>query len=148
MTNEDYAILKANQRAARGEMKPYYTAELGWTPEGIAEQERRKKEPRRGRQNKLEAAFQREVLEGCVAWFDFEAMKFRLADGAWYTPDFPTQGADGTFTIFEVKGHWREAARVRIKVAADKYPFAFVAVTKDRKTGEWVYERISGRGTA
>jgi len=45
----------------------------------------------------------------------------------------------GWFEIHETKGHWREAARVRIKVAADLYPwFKFVAVKWDKK--QWVYE--------
>lgn len=104
-------------------------------------------EPRRGTMNKLEARFRDEVLAGKVRWYDFEAVKFRLADGAWYTPDFVVQDAHGLYCFYEVKGFWREAARVRIKVAADKYPFPFIAVTRNRKTGEWEYERFSGRAS-
>ncbi len=105
---------------------------------------------RRGCMNKLEERYMREVLErdkrsGGLLWYDFEPIKLRLADGAWYTPDFAVQGFNGWLEIHEVKGFWREAARVRIKVAAEKYPYRFVAVTHNRKTGEWEYERFYGR---
>ena len=30
--------------------------------------------------------------------------------------------------LHEVKGHWQDDARVKIKVAAEQYPFRFVAV--------------------
>lgn len=107
--------------------------------------------PRRGRLNKLEARFQREFLQrkrdkGDLLWYDFEALKFRLADGAWYTPDFVSEDMHGSMVAWETKGFWREAARIRIKVAADKYPWIrFIAVTRDRRTGEWVFEHFQGR---
>lgn len=62
---------------------------------------------------------------GDVAWFKYEGLKLRLADGSYYTPDFPQVLADGTVVIDEVKGHWREAARVRFKSAIEQYPFVF-----------------------
>jgi hypothetical protein len=90
---------------------------------------------------------------GEVSWWAFETMRFRLADGAWYKPDFAVVvtfqfqadgqlWVDSKLELHEVKGHWREAARVRIKVAADRHPFRFVAVT--RKGGQWQYETIRG----
>jgi hypothetical protein len=44
----------------------------------------------------------------------------------------------------EVKGHWEEDARVKIKVAASIYPFRFIAVTaRARKDGGgWVLEEF------
>jgi hypothetical protein len=72
-------------------------------------------------------------------------MKLQLGRGAWYTPDFAVLNLDRTFEFFEVKGFWREAARVRIKVAASKYPFfTFTAVKKDKDVG-WIYEIIGGK---
>jgi len=106
---------------------------------------------RRGVPNKWERRFRDEVLEprrrvGEIRWYDFEAVKFRLADGAWYTPDFIAHEAV-RIVAYEVKGHWREAARVRIKVAAEKYPtLKFVAVTRDHR-GVWQYECFHGRGS-
>lgn len=130
---------------------PYHTKGIGLNPFGNAEKERMAvPKPRRGSMNKLEARFANEVLRpqrvSCeIIWWDFEPFKVRLADGAWYTPDFAAIDTVG-LVLFECKGFWREAARVRIKVAADKYPFRFVAVTYDRKTGEWQYENFTGRG--
>jgi hypothetical protein len=105
---------------------------------------------RRGRMNKLEARYQREILEpdqqhGVIRWFEFEPIKLRLADGAWFTPDFGFLDAMGEIGFVEVKGFWREAARLRIKVAADRYPFPFLAATRDKKTGEWQHEHFRGR---
>lgn len=57
--------------------------------------------------------------------YAFECLKLRLADGTFYTPDFFVVAADGTLEIHETKGFMREAARVRLNVAADKYPFRF-----------------------
>jgi hypothetical protein len=96
--------------------------------------------------NKLEGAYaQRLELEriaGLWQWWAYEAIKLRLANGAWYKPDFALIDAGGHFVIHETKGHWREAARVRIKVAAELFPFfKFVAVTRQlqRDGGAWVY---------
>lgn len=102
---------------------------------------------RRGRMNRLEERYAREVLEARkaaseVARYEFEALKFRLADGAYYCPDFAVWLASGALELHETKGFWREASRVRIKVAADRYPFLFVAVRRIK--GEWVYEQIGG----
>ena len=99
---------------------------------------------RRGRMNKLEQDY--EVLlmarraAGEVCWYRFEGLRFRLADGSYYTPDFVVQLADGTVELHEVKGHWREAARVRIKVAAELFPFRFLAVQRSGKT--WTVEEF------
>lgn len=97
-----------------------------------------------GTMNRLESAYDDHLgvrkLAGEVADFWFETFKFRLAEGAWYTPDFVVMLADGLLEIHETKGHWEEAARVRVKVAADKLPFAVVCIT--RKQGQWVYERL------
>lgn len=36
--------------------------------------------------------------------------------------------ANGQLEAHEVKGHWQDDARVKVKVAADQYPVRFVAV--------------------
>ena len=98
----------------------------------------------RGTMNKLESAYSDHLCvltaAGEILWWKFEGMKFRLADGAFYTPDFAVMMADGSLEIHEVKGHWEEAARVRIKVAAEIYPMRFLAITSVRK--QWVTETI------
>lgn len=69
------------------------------------------------------------------------AVKIKLANGAWYMPDFLVIRNDGTVELHETKGFWREAAKVRIKVASSMYPgIQFIVVT--RKNGQWRYERF------
>jgi len=101
---------------------------------------------RRGRLNKTERDYETILMArraaGEILWYRFEGLAFRLATGAYYRPDFVVQLADGTIECHEVKGHWREAARVRIKVAANNFPFRFVAVK--RKGKGWEVEEISG----
>jgi len=83
---------------------------------------------------------------GQIAWFAFEAVKFRLADKTFYTPDFAVMLADSTMEIHEVKGFWEDDARVKIKVAAEMFPFVFRAfkpVAKNRGGG-WEEEVFGG----
>lgn len=95
--------------------------------------------------NKLEAKYalylDEQMAFGFVARWNFEAVKLRLADGAWYTPDFRVILPDGTEEYHETKGFWREAARVRIKVAAELHPYRFIAVQwKDNAWHREVFE--------
>lgn len=76
-----------------------------------------------------------------IANWQFGSVRLHLGGGAWYKPDFIVWLSDGGVEVHEVKGHWREAARVRIKVAASKFPcWLFLAVT--RKDGVWQSEEI------
>ena len=70
---------------------------------------------------------------GEVAWYRFEGLKLRLADNTFYTPDFAVMLADGSLECHEVKGHWQDDARVKIKVAAEMYPMRFRAVRRRPK---------------
>lgn len=81
---------------------------------------------------------------GEIAWFCFEAWKFRLADNTFYTPDFAVMLADGHLECHEVKGHWQDDARVKIKVAAHQHPVRFIAVTAQSKKagGGWQVEEF------
>ena len=96
--------------------------------------------------NKTEAAYGQhlELLKqaGEVHWYGFEAVKLRLADNTFYTPDFAVVAADGVLEMHEVKGFWEDDARVKIKVAADKFPFRFVAMKAEAKKrgGGWKVE--------
>ena len=79
---------------------------------------------------------------GEVTWCKFEGVKLRLADKTFYTPDFAVLLPDGRFQLHEVKGYWMDDARVKIKVAAELYPFEFIAVKKRAKRdgGGWEVE--------
>ena len=92
--------------------------------------------------NKLEAEYSRELetakQTGLILWWAYEAIKFRLADRTFYTPDFIVMRCDGEMQAHEVKGFWEDDARVKIKVAAELFPLPFVAVMK--RKGQWVNE--------
>ena len=75
-------------------------------------------------------------LKGIIKWYGFEAMRFRLATGAFFTPDFMVQNADGTMAAHEVKGFPREAAILRYKVAAEQFPCIQFLMFRKRKVKE------------
>ena len=101
-----------------------------------------------GQMNKTEAAYAQHLElqkhAGLIQWYKFEGMKFRLADNTFYTPDFSVLNADNSMEMHEVKGFWQDDARVKIKVAADLYPFAFIAVKAKAKKngGGWEVEKF------
>lgn len=99
-----------------------------------------------GEMNATEREYAR-VLElrrqaGQIDWFKFEGITFKLADDTRYTPDFAVLNADGTLEMHEVKGHFVDDAKVKVKVAADMFPVRFVVVKKRRKKdgGGWEVE--------
>ena len=79
---------------------------------------------------------------GAVQWYGYEGMKFRLAPATFYTPDFIVLMADGMLEAHEVKGHWEDDARVKIKCAAEMFPLRFIAVKPiaKRDGGGWAVE--------
>lgn len=93
--------------------------------------------------NKTEAAYDRllaaRLQAGEIHWFAFEALKLRLADDTFYTPDFAVIEADGVLTFHEVKGHWMDDAKVKFKVAREAFPFRFRALrqVKAKLGGGW-----------
>ena len=95
-----------------------------------------------GEKNKTEESYEQylELLKrsGSIVWYEFEAIKLRLAKKTFYTPDFLVMRADGILECHEVKGHWEDDARVKVKVAAEKFPFVFRAVKKIK--GGWQEE--------
>ena len=103
---------------------------------------------KRGQMNKTEAEYaaRLELLKsaGEIQWYSFEAMKFRLADNTFYTPDFIVLCADGKLEAHEVKGYWTDDARVKTKVAAEMHPLQFIAAKKQSKKagGGWDFERF------
>lgn len=94
--------------------------------------------------SKLERDFHLKIRDQYL-YCEYEPLRLRLARNAHYTPDFITEDRDGKLIAWEVKGFWREAARVRIKVAARLFPWlTFKAVRRQRKAdgGGWDYEDI------
>lgn len=105
----------------------------------------------RGVANKTESRYSAHLearkSAGEILWYRFEGFKVRLADGAFYTPDFAVLNADGALECHEVKAGklaadgsiqmlCEEASKVRVKVAADMYPFVFLfAIERPKKAG-------------
>jgi hypothetical protein len=128
------------------------TAEfLASLPEGhpmrkaISTPKAREPRPSDGYRSKLERDYARRLefqkRDGVILWWAHEPVRLRLAGGAYYKPDFAVMYPDGRIEMHETKGFSREAARVRIKVAAEHHPFRFVVVTRDK--GEWQTETFS-----
>lgn len=93
--------------------------------------------------NKLEREFygvlRLELAGGKLKWVgEHDSVTLKLADDTRYTPDFPVLTSDDQQVFYEVKGHWRDDARVKIKVASALFPWLFVAVTK--VDGKWSFE--------
>lgn len=100
-----------------------------------------------GVMNKTEAAYEAEILKprmlaGEIIWYKFESMKFKLAKKTTYTPDFNVMLANGQMEMHEVKGFWRDDARAKIKIAAEMFPFKFVAIQKKSKKSGWTTEEF------
>jgi len=99
-----------------------------------------------GERNKTEQAYEA-MLEGMriageVLWYKFEGITLKLADNTRYTPDFFVMRNDGQLECHETKGYWRDDAKVKIKVAAELFPFRFIAVKQQAKKngGGWDYK--------
>lgn len=96
-----------------------------------------------GVMNSTEIAYCR-ILElqranGTIKEWWFEAITLKLAADCRYTPDFMVQMPDDTIEFHETKGGiWRDDSRVKIRVAADKFPFRFRGFTYQRK--QWKEE--------
>ncbi len=93
-----------------------------------------------GERNKTEAAYET-YLEGLkqageVLWYQFEGMKFRLADNCFYCPDFAVMKKNGEMELREVKSVWLGDGKTKIRMAAEQFPFRFIAVyAKPKKEG-------------
>ena len=101
-----------------------------------------------GKMNRTESAYAAHLetlrMAGEVAWWRFEGVKLRLADSTFYSPDFAVMLTGGIMEMHEVKGFWRDDARAKIKIAAEQYPFRFIAVTarSKRDGGGWNIEEF------
>lgn len=102
-----------------------------------------------GQMNSLEFDYASTLMLGMstghILHYQFEPIKLRLGKN-WkttYTPDFLVVTQTGHIELHEVKGHWEDDARVKIKVAAEKYPqFKFIAITRKSKNAPWDTEEF------
>lgn len=110
--------------------------------------------------NKLEIAYahvlEDAVRSGDVQMYAFEAMSLKLAEGTRYTPDFMVMLHDDTIEFHEVKAGRmdkskevvvpmsEDASKVKIKVAAEKFPFRFFL--KFSHKGSWYSKEVGCDG--
>ena len=73
---------------------------------------------------------------GLIKWYTFESITLKLAKDTRYTPDFAVINNSDELEYHEIKGFWRDDAKVKIKVAAEMFPFIFKAFTVEK--GCWV----------
>ena len=117
-------------------MKRRVTGRAKWRP---------KRTP--GKMNKTEARYEQVLLArqaaGEVSHWYYEPQRFRLGPD-WktsYLPDFVVYLSSGEIECIDVKGSggWEEAARVKIKACAEKYPEYHWIGEKEKRRG--VFER-------
>lgn len=84
-----------------------------------------------GKMNKTEALYAKHLefmkQSGEVLWYEFEPMNLRLANKCFYQVDFLVLMNSGSLECHEIKGYWTDDALVKIKAAAEKFPFKFTA---------------------
>lgn len=102
------------------------------------------KRPRGGRvsgakrgMNKTEAAYA-EYLEALrfgaqIIWWTFEGITLKLAHDTRLTPDFAVMMPDGEIVFDDTKGYLEDTARVKLRVACEKFPFRFRLIERDGK---------------
>lgn len=105
-----------------------------------------------GEKNKTEQRYENEVLipasrAGDVLWYRFEGLKLRLADNTFLTMDYAVLPRSGVLELHDCKGSKRiimDDAKVKMKVAADQYPFTFkIAIPNGSRAGTgWQVEEV------
>jgi hypothetical protein len=102
------------------------------------------KRKKAGTMNGLEAAYAKNLTTqqqaGLIEKYWFESFKIRLADKTWFTPDFLVLTKEGFLEFHETKGFMMDDANVKLKVAAESWPFKFILVKKLK--GEWEFKEI------
>jgi len=94
-----------------------------------------------GKMNKLEEKYSHKLAnDPDVIWFKYEGITLKLASDTRYTPDFVVMKKDFSIEFHETKGFWEDKAKIKIKVAADLFPFKFIAI-KDVKN-QWMVEEF------
>lgn len=81
-----------------------------------------------------------------VLRWDYQPERLVLAKNTQYTPDFRLVMGDGLIEFHEVKGHWEDDARVKIKLVAELHPYIFRTVRWGRDAthplGGWLIEEV------
>ncbi|QIW86673.1 endonuclease I-like superfamily protein [Klebsiella phage LASTA] len=106
---------------------------------------------KKGEMNATEAKFANYLrgleITGEILWWMHEGIKLQLADNTTLNVDFNVMYADGLLVMIDVKGAKaiiEEDAKVKMKVAAEQFPFVFrYAFPRQKKDGGgWIFEEI------
>ncbi|KOR22976.1 hypothetical protein ABW54_03900 [Burkholderia cenocepacia] len=76
---------------------------------------------------------------GRVLWFRANPIKLRLADETYYCPNFAVMVASGHLEMHHVVNAAKNEPLTTVKIAAEQFPFRFVAVHRDDSCG-WKFE--------
>jgi hypothetical protein len=80
--------------------------------------------------------------KGELAWIGCQNIALKLGDDCRYNPDFfGIEG--GQLVAWEVKGFWRDDAKVKIKTAARLFPWVQFVVVQRVKGGGWRTETVN-----
>jgi len=135
MTEDQYQAWQNRQEAAKTEIRERQKLKQGQRKAPVKNRAQSKtkaiarQRPVPGQMNKTETRYLQQVLEPAVQQGKytsarFEALKFRLADRTFYTPDFVVINAEtGHIEIHETKGGYiTEDGRMKWKIAAEQFP--------------------------
>lgn len=78
-----------------------------------------------------------------TVWVGIQNMTLKLADDTRYTPDFFSLNREGRLFAWEVKGFFRDDAKVKIKVAARAFPWIRFVLVRREKGGAWKTEDVN-----
>jgi hypothetical protein len=88
--------------------------------------------------NKTEAQYLSFLRAFNLPWVGIQSLTLKLGDDCRYTPDFAVLTKTGELQAHEVKGFWRDDAKVKIKVAARCFPWIrFHVAIWERKHKAW-----------
>jgi hypothetical protein len=91
--------------------------------------------------NKTEKAFLNVLRSRGLQWIGIQNITLKLADDTRYTPDF-FYIHDGKLNANEVKGFFRDDAKVKIKVAARLFPWIRFTLVFKGKGSAWEYREV------
>lgn len=141
-TEEDFKALQDRQAKSKSAAPKQSTSKAKLHALG-----RKKK----GEMNATEAKFANYLrgleMAGDILWWKHEGIKLQLADNTTLSVDFNVMYADGLLVMIDVKGAKaiiEEDAKVKMKVAAEQFPFVFrYAFPRQKKDGGgWIIEEI------
>lgn len=91
--------------------------------------------------NKTEKEYLQYIRCLGFAWIGVQNITLKLGHDCRYTPDFVTVDVNGHMDVREVKGFFRDDAKVKIAVAARLFPWMTFQVVRKTKAG-WEHKPI------